>query len=265
MTIAILLGVLIGALLGLTGAGGGLLAVPALVQSFGWSMQQAGAVSLIAVSISAAIGAWDGYRNRLLRWRGALLMAGVGIPMTWVGAYFAAQFSQTTLQAIFAVAMIVAAVRMLYQATPDKLSEGELDVGRLATVCEKTGRFQWNTATTLILAGIGAITGALTGLLGVGGGFIMVPLLRRFSNVSMHGIVATSLSVIALVGTFGVIGSFARGITLPMLPTALFTASCIAGMFLGRKLAQHLAAQTIQKSFAALLLIVAAWLIWQVI
>ncbi len=265
MSIALLLGIFIGAILGLTGAGGGLLAVPALVQSFGWSMQQAGAVALIAVSISAGLGAWDGYRKRIVRWRGALLMSGVGIPMTWLGAQLAAQTSQANLQLMFALAMLVAAIRMFKQSLPGATLENEGQLGQIATVCEITGRFQWTLQTTLILAAIGGFTGMLTGLLGVGGGFIMVPLLRRFSNVSMHAIVATSLLVIALVGMSGVLGSLARGIDLPLLPTAMFTASCVAGMFLGRKLAQHLSASAVQRGFAALLTLIAAWMLWRVL
>ncbi|MBI3230398.1 MAG: sulfite exporter TauE/SafE family protein [Burkholderiales bacterium] len=264
MSIALLLGICIGAILGLTGAGGGMLAVPALVTAMGWSMQQAAPVALIAVSLSATLGAWDGYRKRLLRWRGALLMAASGAPMTWLGAKLAAHLSQPMLQGLFAIAMSAAAVRMLQQSVPWRQAEAEAQIGRIATVCEVTGRFQWNWPTAFLLMAIGALTGTLTGLLGVGGGFVMVPLLRRFSNVSMHGIVATSLSVIALVGLAGVVSSVARGIHLPLIPTAAFAAACMVGMLLGRRLAQHLSSSAVQRGFAVLLLLIAARIAWQV-
>ncbi len=264
MSAALILGILIGAILGLTGAGGALLAVPALVFSFGWSMQQAGSVALIAVAISASIGAWDGYRKRILRLRGALLMALAGMPMTWVGAHLAGLTSQANLQAMFALAMLAAALRMVKQSMVGDSTEEILPSNAIATVCKETGRFQWTWQTALILSAIGGFTGLLTGLLGVGGGFIMVPLLRRFSNVSMHAIVTTSLLVIAIVGMTGVVGSVARGVELPLLPTAMFTASCIGGMYLGRKLSQHLSARAVQRSFAALLVVIALWILAQV-
>ena len=82
---ALSLGVVVGAVLGLTGAGGGILAVPALVVGLGWSMQQAAPVALIAVAGGAAVGAIEGFRRRLVRYRAAILMAATGIPVTFIG------------------------------------------------------------------------------------------------------------------------------------------------------------------------------------
>jgi uncharacterized membrane protein YfcA len=75
MLISLILGALVGAVLGLTGAGGGILAVPALVVGFGWTMQQATPVALIAVAGSAAVGAIEGLRRGLVRYKAAVLMA----------------------------------------------------------------------------------------------------------------------------------------------------------------------------------------------
>ena len=260
MSAALVLGILIGAILGLTGAGGGMLAVPALVAGLDLSMQQAAPISLIAVSASAAIGAWHGFRHRLLRLRGALLMAAAGAPFTWAGVSLAQHISQSLLQTLFALAMLAAAIRMLQASAP---GAQETDVARIAKVCETTGRFTWNWPTALLLAGIGSICGLMTGLLGVGGGFIMVPLLRRFSNVSMHGVVATSLAVIAMVGGVGIATSLAHGTQIPLTITLWFAGSCMVGMLAGRKLSQHLSASMVQRGFAMLLFIIALVMLWR--
>ncbi|MGN4152232.1 TSUP family transporter, partial [Burkholderia gladioli] len=107
MTIALILGALVGAVLGLTGAGGGILAVPALVAGLGWTIQQATPVALIAVAGSAAIGALEAFRRRLVRYRAALLMAAAGVPATSLGVRAAQALPQRLLLALFAAVMLV--------------------------------------------------------------------------------------------------------------------------------------------------------------
>ena len=79
MSVVIFLGVLIGAIMGLMGAGGGILAVPVLVAGLHWSMQQAAPVALVAVAAGAVVGALDGFRHRLVRYKAAMLMAVCGM------------------------------------------------------------------------------------------------------------------------------------------------------------------------------------------
>ncbi|ONW96508.1 hypothetical protein A8F02_11290, partial [Burkholderia cenocepacia] len=86
-----------------------------------------------------------------------------------------------------------------------------------------TGRLVWSWPVGIALASTGAVTGLMTGLLGVGGGFVIVPMLRKFTNVSMHGVVATSLMVIALVGTGGVLATLVSGTRAPLDVTLWFT------------------------------------------
>ncbi|MFB9158825.1 TSUP family transporter, partial [Chromobacterium violaceum] len=85
MALTLLLGVLVGAVLGLTGAGGGILAVPALMASQGWSVPQAAPVALLAVAAGAALGAWEGWRRGEVRYRAAALMALCGLPGSALG------------------------------------------------------------------------------------------------------------------------------------------------------------------------------------
>ncbi|MBS0307445.1 MAG: sulfite exporter TauE/SafE family protein [Proteobacteria bacterium] len=261
MAISLLLGVLIGAVLGLTGAGGGILAVPALVFGMGWSMQHAAPVALIAVAGGAAIGALEGLRQGLVRWRGALLMAAVGMAMTPFGVRLANVLPQSWLLLLFAIVMLLVAARLLHANTA--AIDQHVISRRAGGIDPETGRFDWNAPTILLLGAIGALTGLMTGLLGVGGGFVMMPLLRRYTAVSMHGIVATSLLVIALVGATGVASALLHGVTVPLIPTLLFAAATAIGMLFGRKAAGHLSPRHVQYGFAALLVMVAGAMLFK--
>ena len=259
MELTLILGVLVGAVLGLTGAGGGILAVPALMAGLGWSMQMAAPVALVAVAVSAALGAVEGFRKRLVRYKAALVMAVAGVPFTSVGVGVAHHLPQQWLLGLFSAVLLIVAARLLKQA---REREAEIEPHRLfAHVDLQTGRFQWTWPTATLFVAIGAVTGFMTGLLGVGGGFVIVPALRRFTDVTLHGIVATSLMVIALVGTGGVISAIAHGAELPLQSTGLFALATITGMLLGRKLVAHLSQRHIQIGFALVLILVAGGLI----
>lgn len=259
MELSLILGVLVGVVLGLTGAGGGILAVPALIVGMGWSMQMAAPVALVAVAASAAIGAIEGFRKRLVRYKAALVMAIGGIPFTSAGVSAAHLLPQQWLLGLFSLLLLIVAARLIRQA---RASELEIEPHRIfAEVDLQTGRFHWTWGTARLFLAIGAVTGFMTGLLGVGGGFVIVPALRRFTNVTLHGIVATSLMVIALVGTGGVISAVMHGAELPLQLTGLFALATIAGMLLGRKLIAHLSQKHVQISFAGMLIVVAVRLI----
>jgi uncharacterized protein len=255
ITISII-GVCIGAVLGLTGAGGGMLAVPALVVGLGWTIQQSTPVALIAVALSAAIGAIDGLKRGLVRYKAAILMVMIGAPCTALGVRVAAALPQRWLLILFAIVMLIAAARLFMRSrqTDTSTIEPERLWGRIDP---KTGRFQWCWGTAFLISGIGAAAGFMTGLLGVGGGFIIVPLLRRFTNVAMQGVVATSLMVIALVGSAGVVSAIAHGVVVPMQATAVFALAAAVGMLVGRKLASHVSEKAVQLAFAGVLVVVA--------
>jgi uncharacterized protein len=260
MILSLLLGIIVGAVMGLTGAGGGILAVPALVAGMGWSMQQAGPVALIAVAGGSALGAAEAWRHGLVRYRAAFLIAAIGLPFTSIGIRVAHAMPQAGLMFLFACVMLVAAARALLRARADVSNAADAH-GAMGRIDPDTGRFHWNRQTALLFAVIGAIAGFLSGLLGVGGGFVIVPLLRRYTNVSMHGIVATSLLVIALVGAGGVVAAMAQGVSLPAAATALFAAATATGMLLGRILAKRLSGPQVQRGFALVLIVVALGLL----
>lgn len=255
------IGIAVGLLMGLTGAGGGILAVPALVYSQGWSMQQAMPVALLAVTCAALIGTLEAWRKKLVRYRAALLMALAGAPLTLFGVFLAARLSQRWLMLVFAMILLLVATRLLLQLRVPACDQAGRQA--LAQINGNTGRFDWSLKTGFVLAGIGAMAGFVTGLLGVGGGFVIVPLLRHYTNLSMQGAVATSLMLIALVGTVGVGFAIAHGATVPLEFSAAFVGIAVAGMLFGRRLAAHLPVKTVQGVFALLLLAVAGSLVFR--
>ena len=252
---ALAIGVPVGLIMGLTGAGGGMLALSALVLLLDWNMQQATPVALMAVTAGAYIGGLDGLRKNLVRYRAAILMALMGAPFAVAGVQMARMLAQKWLMLSFALVLVWVGLRLIRQRRPAPEDEPERQV--FARLQPETGRFNWTWSTTTIIASIGGTAGFMTGLLGVGGGFVIVPLLRHYTDVSMHAAVATSLLVIALVGTVGVSTALMHGVSLPLEFTILFILATIAGMLLGRRLVAHLPAIVVQRLFAILLLLVA--------
>ncbi|MDB5815164.1 MAG: sulfite exporter TauE/SafE family protein [Rhodocyclales bacterium] len=260
MFIAVILGIALGLVMGVTGAGGGILAVPSLVTGLGWSMQQAAPVALIAVSCAAALGTAEGLRHNLVRYRAAMLMAALSLPFTALGILVAHALSQVLLMRIFGAVMVLVALRMLLQGR-NAAQQQASTLCALGPIHHDTGRFHWSLTTAGVLAAIGALTGFTSGLLGVGGGFVVVPMLRKFTELSVHSIVATALLVVALVGAGGVVTAVAHGASLPMPATLLFSIAAVAGMLAGRHISKRLAPHHIQRTFAVVLLGVAVALI----
>ena len=233
-----------------------MLAVPALVAGLGLTIQQATPVALIAVALSAAIGAIDGLKRGLVRYKAAVLMVLVGAPCTAIGVRVAALLPQRWLLILFAVVMLIAAARLFLRTLESAAStpDPERQWGRIDA---KTGRFQWCWGTAILISSIGAVAGFMTGLLGVGGGFIIVPLLRRFTNVAMQGVVATSLMVIALVGSAGVVAAIAHGVAIPLQTTIVFAVMAGIGMMVGRKLSANVSEKAVNRAFSGVLVVVA--------
>lgn len=253
----------VGIVVGLTGAGGGILAVPALVYSQGWTMQQAMPVALLAVTVGAMIGAIEGFSKKLVRYRAAIVMAVAGSFPTWLGVYLAHRLSQNWLMGCFSVVILMVATRLYVQI--HRHGSGEHDRPTLARVNLNTGRFDWTPKTAAVIAGIGGVAGLSSGLLGVGGGFIIVPMLRHFTNISIQGAVATSLFVISLVGMMGVSSALLNGASLPLQLSAIFVGATVAGTIISRQIANYLPAKTIQQLFIVLLIVVALSMVYRIV
>ncbi|AVA35862.1 sulfite exporter TauE/SafE family protein [Cupriavidus metallidurans] len=260
MLLSVCLGAAIGAVLGLTGAGGGVLAVPALMLGLGMTMTGAAPVALIAVGAGAMIGSVTGLRQGLVRYKAAILMACFGSLCAPIGVWLAHRLPATMLVLVFCAVMLLIAARMLSQTL--RTTQQDVNAACLTRRCvvdPETGRFRWNQRCLTTLIGIGSVAGLFTGMLGVGGGFLIVPAFRQFSNMTMQASTATSLAVIALVSSSTVAGTLLGGVRIPAVGW-VFIAATVAGMLVGRSLAGRLPAKWLQVGFALIVLLVA--LVW---
>ncbi|WP_263263323.1 sulfite exporter TauE/SafE family protein [Pseudomonas entomophila] len=245
LPLATALGASAGLVLGLTGAGGGVLAVPLLVFGLGLSIPAAAPVALLAVGLAAALGATLGLRQHIVRYRAAGLIAACGIVTAPLGLWLSHRLPAVPLALCFAGVQALVSVRLWRGANC-------AEVPRARCPCRldhATGRLHWTLPCARALAATGVLAGLLSGLLGVGGGFVIVPALRRFTDLEMNSLVATSLAVIAVVALATGGATVAGGLVdaALALPFALGTA---AGLLLGRWLAPRLGGPRLQKLFA---------------
>jgi uncharacterized membrane protein YfcA len=265
MLIALILGSLIGLVLGLTGAGGGILAVPALTLMLGWSMTQASPIALLAVGSAAAMGALRGFKKGLVRYRAATLIATTGIIAAPLGQHWAKVLPERWLIGIFAGVMIIVAVRLWRSASAHTLSDDGINSEpvRVRKIQMRTGRIVWNITSFLTLSIIGLLTGFTTGLLGVGGGFIIVPALLRCSEITLEGIVATSLMVIALVSGGAFLTAWASGQVIMSALAGTFVIGTAAGLLLSTHYAQKIPRQYVLRGFSLLIVAVSLLLLYR--
>ena len=227
-------------------------------------MAEAGPIGLLAVGLAAALGAVIGLRNGTVRYKAALLIAGAGVVCSPLGLWLAQRTPNQPLTAAFACVLFYVSFRIFQRSMAP--AEGTTTQPKSLPPCQLDsvrGKLIWTLpcARALVLSGV--VAGTLSGLLGVGGGFVMVPALQRYTDLVTQSIVATSLAVIALVSVSGVAASAATGhlqwaIALP------FSAGALIGMTLGSLVASRLSGPHLQKGFAIVSAIVAAALIVKV-
>lgn len=259
--LGILLGGFIGAILALTGAGGGILAVPVLVFGLGLSMAQAAPVGLLAVGLSAGLGAVLGLRDGVVRYRAAALVAVAGIVAAPLGLYIAQRVPNPPLALAFSLVLLYVCVRILRKASVE-LRKEEISPRAEVMPCvlnTARGRLRWTLPCARTLAFTGLLSGLLSGLLGVGGGFVIVPALTRYTNLEMKSITATSLAVIAIVSMGSVTTAALTG-TLYWQAGIPFGGGAVLGMVVARQVAHRLAGPRLQQAFAVVGMVAALML-----
>jgi uncharacterized membrane protein YfcA len=241
------LGAVVGLVLALTGAGGGVLALPLLVLVLHWPLAQAAPTALLAVGLAAALGAAQGLRQGEVRWRAALLMGGLGMLGAPVGVAWGHALPATPLLLAFALLMVWLAWRQWpHAAATETPVHGGLPP---CVVDPRLGRLHWTSPCARAIAGTGLVSGLLSGLIGVGGGFVIVPALRRHTDLALRQVQLTSLAVIALVAESGV-GAAALHGQLHWREALPFAGGAMLAMLMGRHLADRLSADTSQRLFA---------------
>ncbi|MCM0610718.1 MAG: sulfite exporter TauE/SafE family protein [Ideonella sp. WA131b] len=250
------LGSVAGLLMALTGAGGGALGVPLLVLVMQLSVQQASAMSLVAVGLAGGVGALLGLRDRLLRYRAALMLGAAGMLVAPLGVALAQRLTQPVLLGVFAAFMLFTAKRMWHRADPDAAGSAPRPSQPACVRPDGELRLRWTPRCAWVLGRVGALAGALSGLLGIGGGFVIVPALDRHTNLDLRSIQVTSLGVIALVALSGVAAAAAQG-QLALADALPFAAGSVTGLLLGRRLAPRFSAARLRRGFAVLAVLVA--------
>jgi uncharacterized membrane protein YfcA len=251
------LGILVGVLMGLTGAGGGILSVPLLVFFLGLPIAEAAPIALCAVALASGIGAILGLKNKIPRYKAASFMAIFGLALSPIGLWLAPKIPNAPLQILFSLILLYLAIHLLHQARNEIKGIPEED--RKPPPCLMNpvfGTLQWTVPCARALMLAGSLAGFLSGLLGVGGGFIIMPALKRYTDLPVKTIVATSLGVLAIITGGGVIFSAAAG-NLNILIAAPFAIAALGGLLLGLLLGKKLSGPHTQLIFSIFTLVIA--------
>ena len=265
LVLSVAFGSLIGLSLGLTGGGGAIFAVPLLVYGLGVPARDATGISLAAVGATSAIGFVHRLRLGQVEVPTGAWFAVAGMVGAPVGSYLASLVNDSVLLIMFAGLMVTVASRLWIQAARSTAPRGTTPDPASTFRCprDQDGALILSVRSVSVLLVVGLLTGILSGLFGVGGGFIIVPALVLFTGMDIHRAVGTSLMVVAAIGAAGVVAHLAGGREILFELTGLFVLGGIVGLFVGQRIGRRLPAPTLQKVFAAAMLAVAAFMIWR--
>lgn len=253
----IVFGVFVGLSMGMTGGGGSLLAVPLLMYGLMVPAREAITISLAAVGMTALVGVLPRIAQNRVEISTGLLFACAGILGAPLGTWVAAMISEGLLLALFSLLMLTMAWWMWSHSKKAVVEAALQDNAEPVCQRDESGRLQLTSRCAMMLAAAGIAIGFLSGMFGVGGGFVIVPALVFFSSMPIHRAVATSLLVIFLVSAAGVTSHWVAGREIPWLLTSLFVLGGIGGMWLGGKGAARLSPELLQKIFAGGLVVIA--------
>lgn len=263
--LSLIFGAVVGLSLGLTGGGGAIFAVPLLVYGLGVNAREAVAISLAAVGATSFVGFLHRWKLGQVEIRTGLLFAVAGMVGAPVGTWIAGFLPETVLLLSFAGLMVIVAVRLWQQAShpvlPGPVCPTSEHVDGPTCQRDSAGVLILNSRCAVLLLIVGVLTGVLSGVFGVGGGFVIVPALVLFSGMSMHRAIGTSLMVVALVSVSGVTSQLWVGRVIEPVVTSLFVVGGIAGLFVGQQIGRRLSGPALQKVFVVAILAVAVFVI----
>ena len=241
--LAIPLGLATGALLGLLGAGGSVLTVPALVYLLGQPVAAATTASLVIVSGNAAVGAAENARQGTLDRLLALRFGAASVVGALLGSYLSRLVSGTTILFLLAIVMLGSAWSLWKGRPVEGIAAGQSGRRRL-----------------LLVVGLGLMVGVLTGFFGVGGGFLIVPALVLLLGAPVRIAIGTSLVIITVTALTGLGGHLATGgVSWPV--TSAFGGAGVVGVLVGTRASQRVTGNGLSRGFAVMLVLVAIFLL----
>lgn len=249
---ALALGGLIGLSLGMLGGGGSILTVPIFVYLFGYGAREAVVMSLVIVGVTSLFGAVGHWRVGHVDLRVAGVFGSVAMVGTYAGARLAVFLSETAQLTLFALVMLAAAFFMFRpqrQAAEDQS-------------CTAADRRSVREMPLGLIAAEGIGVGILTGLVGVGGGFMIVPALVLLGRVPMKRAVGTSLVIIAMKSAAGFYGYLGQ-VPLDWAFIAIFTTVAVVGIVVGARLMRFVPQAALQRVFAIFLVLTGTWMLYE--
>ncbi len=239
--LALFLSLLIGVSLGLLGGGGSILTTPILIYALGVETRAAIATSLLVVGVTSLAGMIGHARSGNVIWRVGLLFGAAGMVGAWLGGRLAALIPAETLMILFAGMMLATSVAMF---------RGRRDGGAQVVA----------PAWKVVVEGV--VIGIVTGLVGAGGGFLVVPALTLLGGLPMPHAIGTSLLVIAMKSFAGFSGH-AASVSIDWRLAAMVTAAAVVGSLIGGQLTRLVAPDTLRRGFAAFVLVMSAFVFYQ--
>ncbi len=255
--VAILAGTATGIVLGLFGSGGSIIATPALLYLLDVAPKSAIAMSLGIVAVTATIAALDNWKRGNVDVSVAAVFGLFGVAGTYAGARLGVVTPVAIQLTVFALVMYAAAWRMLKPARLAVPAGGNVSMSGNAAALPCTGLFSPCMAH-MALHGIGV--GVLTGFVGVGGGFLIVPALVLLSRIPMKIAVGTSLAIVAAKSYAGFAG-YMGAVPIDWALMGGFTAVTVVASFVGTRIAHRFSQDALKRGFAVFLLFVASYIL----
>lgn len=253
MLLISLLAIIIGVLLGLLGGGGSILTVPALVYLADIPAKSAISMSLIVVGCTSVIAVYNHARKKHVCWKTGAIFGSAGMLGAFLGGRLTVHVPEALLLVLLGIVMLIASFSMiLAKKTP--LANDNNDLDNTAFCPAELPIF------AILLDGF--FLGVITGLVGVGGGFLLVPALTHLASLPVHAAIGTSLFIIALQSMAGLMGQ-AASININTELTILITCLAIFGSFIGSKVAHRLPASLLKQGFGYFILLLGGWLLYK--